>query len=105
MEKRQLTEGITNSFLDQCYQTAREHGAQGGKVTGAGGGGFLMLCCPEERQESVTEALTALGLQRRPFTLDDEGVQVMEAVPWSRQHTQQQVPLTLEGIQLGTGLR
>jgi D-glycero-alpha-D-manno-heptose-7-phosphate kinase len=103
MEKRQLTEGITNPFLDQCYRAAQEHGALGGKVTGAGGGGFLMLYCPEERQEAVTEALTELGLQRWPFTLDGKGVQVMEAVPWSRQHVPHHVPLVMEGSRIGTG--
>lgn len=102
MEKRRLTEGITNPFLDQCYQAALEHGAWGGKVTGAGGGGFLMLCCPEDRQEQVTQALTALGLQHRPFTLEDDGVQIMEAVPWSRRSTSNRAPLTMEGIQIGS---
>ena len=101
-QKRQLTEGITNPFLDQCYQAAREHGALGGKVTGAGGGGFLMLFCPEGQQEEVTEVLTGMGLQRRLFTLDDQGVQVMEAVPWSRQHMPQRVPLAMEGSQVGS---
>jgi D-glycero-alpha-D-manno-heptose-7-phosphate kinase len=82
MEKRQLTEGITNSFLDQCYQTAREEGAIGGKVTGAGGGGFMMLYCPEDRQEAVAQALAKMGLQHRFFEFEDEGVQVMQAMPW-----------------------
>jgi len=102
MEKRQLTEGITNPFLDRCYQTAREKGALGGKVTGAGGGGFLMLYCPEERQDDVTEALTALGLQRRPFTLDDQGVQIMQAVPWPRPQVPHRVPFGRQGIRVGT---
>ncbi len=100
IEKRQLTEGITNSFLDQCYQTALENGALGGKVTGAGGGGFLMLYCPEDRQEAVTKALTALGLQRRPFTFESEGVQVMQAMPWSRPHASHRIPLIMEGAQM-----
>jgi D-glycero-alpha-D-manno-heptose-7-phosphate kinase len=101
MEKRQLTEGITNPFLDRCYQAAREQGALGGKVTGAGGGGFLMLYCPEDRQDAVTEALTALKLQRRPFRLENQGVQVMEGVPWSRDHVPSRVPLVMEGTQIG----
>lgn len=81
MEKRGVTKGITNPFLDQCYHTARESGALGGKITGAGGGGFLMLYCPVERQANVMVALAELGLERRFFTLDDLGVQVMQALP------------------------
>jgi len=82
MEKRRLAEGITTPFLDLAYQTALEYGAVGGKITGAGGGGFLLLYCPEEHQDAVTDALTDLGLQRRLFSFDDQGAQVMQAVPW-----------------------
>lgn len=100
MEKRRLAEGITNPFLDQCYQLAREKGARGGKITGAGGGGFLMLYCPEESQEAVTQGLTELGLQRRSFAFEDQGVQVMQAVPWMRPYASHRVPLALEGIEV-----
>lgn len=100
MEKRRLAEGITNPFLDQCYQTAREKGALGGKITGAGGGGFLMFYCPEERQEAVTEALTELGLQRRIFTFEDEGVQVLQAAPWPGPYMPYQIPLAVEGVRM-----
>ena len=101
MEQRQLMDGVTSPFLDQCYQTARQHGALGGKVTGAGSGGFLVLCCPDDRQAAVTTALKTLGLQRWPFALDDEGVQVMEGVPWSRQHVPHHVPFAVEANRIG----
>ena len=100
MEKRLLVEGITNPFLDQSYQVARENGALGGKITGAGGGGFLMLYCPEEQQEAVAEALEELGLQRRFFTFEDEGVQVLQAVPWPGPYMPYQVPLAIEGLRM-----
>ena len=101
LEKRQLTEGITNPFLDQCYEVARQEGALGGKVTGAGGGGFLMLYCPEELQEGVTEALTGLGLQRRPFAIDHEGVQVVQVTPWTRPESMPHAPIDRWGLQVG----
>jgi D-glycero-alpha-D-manno-heptose-7-phosphate kinase len=100
MEKRQLAEGITNPFLDQCYQAARENGAPGGKITGAGGGGFLMLYCPEEQQEAVEDALTELGLQHRAFSFEDDGVQVMQATPWQGPHRPHRVPTVTEGMQV-----
>jgi len=84
MEKQHLVEGITNPFLDQCYQTAREHGAGGGKISGAGGGGFLVLYCAKEHQDDVRAALSQLGLRRWPLTLDRQGVQLMQATPWQR---------------------
>jgi D-glycero-alpha-D-manno-heptose-7-phosphate kinase len=84
VEKKHLVGGITNPFINQCYQTAREHGAEGGKISGAGGGGFLLLYCTKEHQEDVTEALEGLGLRRWPLTLDHQGVQLMQATPWQR---------------------
>jgi len=81
MNKRGLTHGISNEFLDRCYQAALDNGAIGGKVTGAGGGGHMIFLCPEARQPAVSDALTALGLQRRSFRIDADGVQVMEVSP------------------------
>jgi D-glycero-alpha-D-manno-heptose-7-phosphate kinase len=85
LEKRRLTSGISNPTLDRTYQVAREFGALGGRVTGAGGGGLLMLYCPKEQQQAVTEALAAVGVERCPLLLEDEGVQLMQLLPWARQ--------------------
>ncbi len=80
LNKRSLIENITNPFRDKCYAAAREAGAMGGKITGAGGGGFMMLYCPLERQADVTRVLEGLGLRRMNFAFDHEGAQVMWAV-------------------------
>lgn len=101
MEKRRVTEGITNPELDRCYEVAREAGALGGKMTGAGGGGFLMLFCPPARQDEITEALTALGLQRRPFAFEDEGVQILQGIPWTR--SSPRYPFGVISQSVGTG--
>lgn len=76
-EKKKLAPNISSSGIDRWYTLARQHGAIGGKVTGAGGGGFLMLYCPVERQAAVTQALEAEGLVRMNFRFDFQGATVL----------------------------
>lgn len=73
--KKQLAGGISNSSLDAMYEAARQAGAVGGKITGAGGGGFLLLYCPREKQECVRHALD--GLQELPFQFEPDGSKVI----------------------------
>jgi len=75
--KKRLASGITTPHIDECYETARAHGAVGGKITGAGGGGFLMLYCPPGAAARVTEALEALGLRRMDFNFDFDGAKIL----------------------------
>jgi D-glycero-alpha-D-manno-heptose-7-phosphate kinase len=58
--KRQLAATITTNQIDDWYQRAREAGAAGGKICGAGGGGFLLLIVAPERRDSVRKALSGL---------------------------------------------
>jgi len=58
--KRTLATGITNPDIDRWYETARQRGAVGGKLLGAGGGGFLLLYVPEKHQQRVREGLAEL---------------------------------------------
>ncbi len=60
MLKKSLSPMISNTRIDDWYQTARKHGASGGKLLGAGSGGFLMFCAPPERHEAITRALARL---------------------------------------------
>ncbi len=75
--KKVLASGVTNAFIDTAYTSARNSGAIGGKITGAGGGGFLMLYCPEDRQEDVRQELAKLGLQQIRFAFEFEGARVL----------------------------
>jgi D-glycero-alpha-D-manno-heptose-7-phosphate kinase len=58
--KRSLSAGISNSHIDQWYERAREHGAIGGKLLGAGGGGFLLLYAHPEHHPAIISALAEL---------------------------------------------
>lgn len=73
--KKQLASQISNGHFDEMYASARQAGALGGKITGAGGGGFLLLYCPYSRQDAVREALS--GLQELPFKLESDGSKVI----------------------------
>ncbi len=73
--KRTLDECVTNERIDQLYDTAREAGAIGGKLLGAGGGGFLMLYVPHERQTQVRAALGDLA--HVPIRMEQNGTSVV----------------------------
>ena len=55
--KRSLAEGISFPEVDAAYAKARELGAWGGKLLGAGGRGFLMILAPPEQQPAIEAAL------------------------------------------------
>jgi D-glycero-alpha-D-manno-heptose-7-phosphate kinase len=73
--KRSLSSSVTNSEVDQMYEAARQAGAIGGKITGAGGGGFMLLFVPPARQQAVREALKKLI--HVPFAFDYNGSQIV----------------------------
>lgn len=58
--KRCLASTISTDDIDRWYQLAREAGAWGGKLCGAGGGGFLLFLVPPPRQEHVRTAMRRL---------------------------------------------
>src|SRR5581483_6762273 len=55
--KRSLGFGITCDRVDAWYAAARQAGAQGGKLLGAGGGGYLLIFAPTDRHEAIRTAL------------------------------------------------
>jgi D-glycero-alpha-D-manno-heptose-7-phosphate kinase len=75
--KKRVSRGISNSRIDQLYRLAREHGALGGKITGAGGGGCLLLYCEPKHQESVRVAMASTGINEMTFAFDSQGAQVI----------------------------
>lgn len=73
--KRSLGFGISDDRVDQAYASAREAGAQGGKLLGAGGGGFILLIAPPERHGAIRGAL---GNPRElPFAVDRLGSRII----------------------------
>jgi len=75
--KKRRSQRISGEGIDRWYAAAREAGALGGKIVGAGGGGFLMLYCPPTAKALVREALTREGLREMQFLFDFEGAKVL----------------------------
>ena len=73
--KRSLSEKVSNGFVDKIYDIARNNGAIGGKLLGAGGGGFFLLFTPPHLQKRVRLALN--HLIHVPFDMDNSGSQII----------------------------
>jgi D-glycero-alpha-D-manno-heptose-7-phosphate kinase len=66
---------VSTGQIDDWYDTARRHGAIGGKLLGAGSGGFLMFYAPRERHEAITRALAKL--QRVDLRFEPQGSRII----------------------------
>lgn len=78
---KKKTGDVSTPVIDKYYEKARNAGASGGKILGAGGGGFLLLYCKlllchdEGYQYNVREALT--GLKQTRFNLEPQGSRII----------------------------
>lgn len=73
--KRGFSESISNDRLDRIYSSARQNGAIGGKLLGAGGGGFFLFFVPPFAKHQLLDWIAHNKLQYRPFRFDSEGLQ------------------------------
>lgn len=68
--KKNMANNISNSLIDKYYNLARENGAIGGKICGAGAGGFLLFYVEPEKQDKVRNSLKELkecSIKFEPF--------------------------------------
>lgn len=72
--KKQMASGISNSRMDDIYETVLKAGATGGKISGAGGGGFMMFYCPGNTRFAVQEALGQFGGNLSPYQFTEKGL-------------------------------
>ena len=73
--KKNLSDKISNSALDEIYKKALENGITGGKLLGAGGGGYyLFYVSPFHRNEAM-KWIAKEKLVHTPFVFDSDGLQ------------------------------
>ncbi len=76
MVKRGVTSNMTNDTIDRYVAVARENGALGEKLLGAGGGGFLMVYADGKHMQ-IRHAMEKLGLPEYRVRFDFEGSKVV----------------------------
>jgi D-glycero-alpha-D-manno-heptose-7-phosphate kinase len=73
--KRKRFGGMSNPRINKWYNVARDNGAVGGKLIGAGGGGFLMFYAEDKAR--LRDAMRQEGLTEVRFHFDFEGTKVV----------------------------
>jgi D-glycero-alpha-D-manno-heptose-7-phosphate kinase len=74
--KKTLSDKMTQDRIDQWYEVAKENGALGGKLMGAGGGGFFMFFC-NNGKNGFRKKMEQEELKEMRFRLDFEGSKVL----------------------------
>lgn len=77
-QKKLSNPDATNLRIDFLYELAKDQGALGGKIMGAGGEGHMFFLCPPEKKNQVISALEAEGAFEIDFQFDQEGLVVHE---------------------------
>lgn len=72
--KKQMAKSVSNPRIDSIYNAAKEAGATGGKISGAGGGGFMFFYCPGLTRYAVADALQQFGGSVRRYEFTTEGL-------------------------------
>ena len=73
--KKAFAGGVSNELINDMYAKAKDNGALGGKILGAGGGGFLMMYVPKDKQEAVTNALS--DYRKFDMKFDSQGSRII----------------------------
>ncbi len=79
MLKRELADSVTTPLVDEIYDAARDAGAVGGKLLGAGGGGFMLFFVEPSKRQAVKDRLK--HLIRVDFSIDRVGSRIVVYEP------------------------
>ena len=77
--KKEISNQVSNTMIDEIYEIAMKNGALGGKILGAGGGGFILFFVPQERQEKIRNIFSHLTYV--PFDFEESGSKVVVYEP------------------------
>jgi len=72
--KKEISNNISNTKIDEIYNQAKSYGALGGKLLGAGGGGFLLFYINEINKKNF---LSNSDLVEIPFNFSSHGSKII----------------------------
>jgi D-glycero-alpha-D-manno-heptose-7-phosphate kinase len=74
--KKKISTKMSNPRFDEIYTIAKQNGALGGKISGAGGGGFFVFYV-ENNHSRFRQTMKNLGLREMRYRFDFEGTRVL----------------------------
>ena len=74
--KKRISSKMSNPRFNEIYEIAKENGALGGKISGAGGGGFFAFYI-EDNHRKLRESMKKMGLREMRYRVDFEGTKVL----------------------------
>lgn len=76
--KKMAFPGSSTSRIERLYKAAKNSGAIGGRVAGAGGGGHMIFYCYPGTEHEVTNKLQSMGTRVLDFSFDFKGLKTWE---------------------------
>ncbi len=84
LKKKSLASNLSNSLIDDLYNSGISSGAYGGKILGAGGGGCILFLSPQDKKDSIREAVKTVaeknnlvGFREIPVEFVQSGAEVL----------------------------
>lgn len=78
LEKKKISEKMSDSEIDAMYDLAVQNGAEGGKIMGSGGGGLFMFFTPNvESKKRLKAAMEDREFREMKYRFDFEGSKVL----------------------------
>ena len=75
LNKREFSDKISTPVIDKIYDGAKNNGAVGGKLLGAGGGGFFLFYVHPFKRKILEEYLISIDLEIFRFNFENSGLQ------------------------------
>jgi len=73
--KKMLSDKVSTPELDNLADIAKENGAVGVKITGAGGGGMFLIYHDKFRRQDIIDEMSVLGCERIDYSFSFKGLQ------------------------------